>query len=85
VHEALRLLTQAVLAEPTLPDRRRTELAEVLLDLSEAAGAPPAQRRPGRISAEVELLGTVASSSPGFGRAWSTWGPVLSQHLLPPP
>jgi len=85
VSEALRVLTRAVLEEPTLPDRRRVELAEVLLDLSSAATAPVEERTAARITAEVELLGSVARSSPGFGVVWSTWGPVVSHHLLPPP
>ena len=57
----------------------------MLQDLSEAAGAPAGERRPGRIHAEVELLGRVADTAPRFGRAWSTWGPVVSGRLLPPP
>ena len=83
--EALHRLTEALEEEAALEADRRAEVAEVLQDLSEAAEAPAGERRPGRIHAEVELLGRVASTAPRFGRAWSTWGPVVSGRLLPPP
>jgi hypothetical protein len=85
VVEALHRLTEALAEEPALAGDRRAEVAEVLQDLSEAAEAPAGERRPGRIHAEVELLGRVADTAPRFGRAWSTWGPVVSGRLLPPP
>ena len=84
VVEALHRLTEALADEPALAGERRAEVAEVLQDLSEAAEAPEGERRPGRIHAEVELLGRVAVTAPRFGRAWSTWGPVVSGRLLPP-
>jgi len=85
VVEALHRLTEALEEEAALEADRRAEVAEVLQDLSEAAETPAGERRPGRIHAEVELLGRVASTAPRFGRAWSTWGPVVSGRLLPPP
>ena len=85
VVEALHRLTEALAEESALAGDRRAEVAEVLQDLSEAAEAPAGERRPGRIHAEVELLGRVADTAPRFGRAWSTWGPVVSGRLLPPP
>jgi hypothetical protein len=84
VVEALRRLTEALAEEAALAENRRAELAEVLADLSEAAEIPARERRPGRIHAEVELLGRVAVTTPRFGRAWSTYGPVVSGRLLPP-
>jgi hypothetical protein len=84
VVEALRRLTEALREEAALAESRRAELAEVLQDLSEAAETPVEERRPGRIHAEVELLGRVAVTTPRFGRAWSTYGPVVSGRLLPP-
>jgi hypothetical protein len=84
VVEAVQRLTEAVFEEPTLAQGRRAELADILQDLSEAATRPAAERKPGRIHAEVELLGSVARTTPGFGMAWRTWGPVLSDHLRPP-
>jgi hypothetical protein len=80
---ALQRLTQALHEEPALAPDRRAELAEVLEDLSDAAGRPADERRSGRIHAEVELLGRVATTAPAFGRAWTTWGPVISGRLLP--
>ena len=80
---ALERLGEALREEPALADRR-AELAEVLEDLSDAAGRPADERKPGRIHAEVELLGRVATTAPAFGRAWTTWGPVVSGRLLPP-
>lgn len=84
VVEALHRLTEALGEEAELAEGRRAEVAEVLQDLSDAAGTPAGERRPGRIHAEVELLGQVASTAPRFGRAWSTYGPVVSGRLLPP-
>jgi hypothetical protein len=84
VVDALRRLTEALEEEVALAESRRAELAEVLQDLSEAAETPAEERRPGRIHAEVELLGRVAVTAPRFGRAWSTYGPVVSGRLLPP-
>jgi hypothetical protein len=84
VVEALHRLTEALHEEPALGPDRRAEVAEVLQDLSEAAETPAGERRSGRIHAEVELLGRVATTAPRFGRAWTTWGPVVSRRLLPP-
>lgn len=81
VGDAIQRLSETALSDPDLDDAARKQVLESIEDLADAAEAPPAERKVGRIRGALATIGQMAGVAAKLGEVWSQWEPVITEHL----
>jgi hypothetical protein len=80
--EALKKVTEAVTHSAGLTARERTELLELLDELSKQAVLSRTQRaKPGVVKGVLTGLATGLAAAGGLAEVWSTWGPAIQRFF----
>ena len=74
---AIKELTNAVVASEELQNDIKNQLIEILSVISSEATAPPERQRKGVINVLIKQLKNMLSVSTELTQLWSIWGPII--------
>ncbi len=78
---ALKTITDQVLACKDLEDQRKSEIVDSLAFISEEAQSPPEKRKLAVLKSVIESIPKILSSAASLSTLWTKYGPFIAGYL----